>query len=238
MRYDLIYERLASRALKQGAIDLETFILQLIDSGISENRARELLLEDIENNGPIFGKFLRSLSGAATSSIGAAANTGTLLADIDDDEFLKEMTSLASMDDVIDGADPKELDEIERSIGNAMFMWVATLINTCNRCLPLHGQILTKQEWAEQGLDPSTIHDGWTSSCQCRFVPASETTRKKELAPLMREKLKSEDGKKVSKRTRRMVLQADIDKSRAAMAKAMETEEGRRTLRILGQVKG
>ena len=78
MRYDKLYERLASRAVKQASIDIEAFVDQLSESGASAERINELLMQDLANDGPLFGRFMRSLTGAAIATTTAAARQGEI----------------------------------------------------------------------------------------------------------------------------------------------------------------
>jgi hypothetical protein len=95
---------------------------------------------------------------------------------------------------------------------------------------------MTREEWNAQGLSPDTIHPSdWNASCYCRMVLKSQADGRKELlAPLVRTKLDD----KSSKRTMRAVTQNDLDRSQAAVDKALQSEKGRRTLRLLGQANG
>ena len=77
-RYDKVYERRARRAVEQGAIDLQTFMEDLVASGVSPDRIEDMLLDDLENEGPVFGKFIRSLTGAATSTVNSAERQGDM----------------------------------------------------------------------------------------------------------------------------------------------------------------
>jgi hypothetical protein len=235
-RYDRVYARLAKRAVKQGAIDLETFIEQMLDAGTSLIRTEQLLLEDLENNGPIFGKFIRSLSGAAESSISAAGNQGELAGHAITDKELRRQLTIADSGEyfraVHDEADPDVLQAIEDELADDVKLtWIATFANTCHLCLPLHGTAMTLREWMDRGLHPDTIHSqqGWVSSCYCRLEPQEFAEREDLKAPLARTK-------QGNKRTMRAVAQKDIDKAIAARDKAMESIEGRRTLRALGTV--
>lgn len=71
-RYDLTYKRLAEREIDQGVIDLKTFMDRLVQQGVPREKIQEMLLADVENEGPIFEKFFRSLEGASINSVDAA----------------------------------------------------------------------------------------------------------------------------------------------------------------------
>jgi len=236
VRYDKAYERLANRAIKQTAVDIQAFMQMAADSNISQDRLEEMMLDDLESGGPIFGKFIRSLSAAASSATQAASRQGAVLASIDE-SMLTETLTLADVADAAMDADPEVIEEItSQTIQSEPMTWVATMVNTCARCLPLHGKTKTMTEWDELGLNPDTIHEGWDSDCQCNLIPAKEFGKNADLvAPLLRKKIVSPTGQKPTKRTVRAVLQEDVDKARDAVAKAMETERGRRTLSLLGK---
>lgn len=241
-RYDHAFTLRARRALAHGIADAETFQALAVDSGVSVGRIAEMLQKDLENEGPIFGKFMRSLRGAATASVSEAQRTGMVLGSPESLAHLKESMSLTELEDVIDDADPEELERLEEEAGDPPLMWIAMLVNTCNLCLPLHGSIMFKSQWEERGLIPGaggTLHEGWASECKCRWVSA-ETLGDKDridvMAPLRRVPKKTAEGLAIKGRTVRAVAQEDVDKARKAAQTAAETKEGRRTLRIMGQM--
>lgn len=242
-RYDLAYERLAQRAIKQGAVDVETLMQMAKDNGMTQARLEELLLQDLEEGGPIFGKFVRSMTSAANTAVQTAARQGQALADIANSISDKEIAEFMSVGDIDNLAYDAAPDAIDQAIGaeenDLLLTWKATLVNTCNLCLPLHGKTMYKSQWEAQSLSPEVIHlqEGWESDCQCNLVRAAEFSRSKEVDPLIRKKYPKEAGK-VNKRTMRSVLQEDLGKSYQAISKAADTPEGRRTLRLLGQSNG
>jgi hypothetical protein len=234
-RYDKVYETLAKRAVQQGGVDVETFMARAAEAGMPQDVLEARLIQDVEEGGPIFGKFLRSLKGAAVSSTMAAEAQGEAAAQA----FAEELISLTELEDVMESADPDELAEIADELDDLVpYIWIAELVNTCERCLPLHGTVLPLADWAESGWDPATIHDGWESECHCTLLPAdmAPESRKELVAPLVRERVKSETGLKGSKKTQRLVAQQDLDKSIRAVEQAKTNLEGRRTLRLMGQV--
>src|SRR3990167_2090649 len=176
-RYDRIWALLAERATAQGVLDVEAFMALLNEAGISEARMIEMLEEDLANDGPVFGKFMRGITGAATSTVGTAVRQGELIGAIDGDAELRRLTRLAGMEgsgaDALERADPEAAEAVAVALSDDIRMtWIAELINTCHRCLPLHGSTLTMGQWRELLLLPETIHQGWDSSCHCRLVPA------------------------------------------------------------------
>jgi hypothetical protein len=238
MRHDRVWGNLVGRAIKQGGLDVETFVRHAIDSGMSEQAIQDRLLSDLETGGPIFGKFFRHLGAAAEQTSTSAHRTGGFLGDIATDPQLSEMLDLADMDDVIEIADPEVMDSIQQGIADRdERMWVAELRNTCHLCLPLHGTIMTMAEWQESGLHPDTIHPAeWGSKCHCHLVPVRQVgDRTDVMAPLVRNRMRSATGLKGRSRTYRGVTQADHDRAMRERDKAMVTLEGRRTLRLLGQ---
>ena len=245
-RYDEVWSTLVRRAVDQGAIDVRTLMERAYQMGMTEATVIEQLEADLSNEGSIFGKFLRSMTGAAESSVVAATRQGEMVGQLAEDAELRRLTGLADVDDVIEealsGADPEAAAELERAVADVYEeTWICTLVNTCHRCLPLHGVTLLHEEWLQRGLLPEVMHDGWTSSCHCRLVFARLVRGREDLAaPLVRVKRKpltSARGLRAEKKTMRSVMQADIDRAMAARDEAMKSIEGRRTLRIAGQLK-
>lgn len=243
-RYDDIWDTLARRAVDQAAIDVRALMERAFQMGLSEQALIEQLDLDLSTDGPIFGKFMRSITGAAESSIVAANRQGEIVGHIAEDQELKRLLDVANVDDVIEdaisSADPEMSQLLEEAASEDLEeTWVCTLVKTCHRCLPLHGVTLFHSEWVSRGLLPESMHDGWTSSCHCRLVPAKVTQNRKTLRePLVRIKQKSLEsarGLRANKRTLRSVLQNDIDRAIESRNQAMQSPEGRRTLRIAGQ---
>ena len=242
-RYDEIFQTLVERAISQGGIDVDTFMRRAIQSGMSESVLMDLLEDDLTNNGPIFGKFVRSMVGAARSSVMAAERQGEqigyFLEDEDVRELLREVDLEEAAEQALLNADPELAEQIELQLASQIeYTWIATLMRTCHLCLPLHGQTRTMIEWREMGKTPDTIHQlaGWDSTCKCRLVPMSMAESQSELQePLFRDKLETSTGIKGSKKTRRRILQKNLEKSEQATEQAMKTSEGRRTVRIMGQ---
>jgi hypothetical protein len=243
MRYDETYRILAERAIKQTRIDLDTFAELLVGSGLSNEQIREQLINDLENNGPIFGKFFRSLGGAAESAVNTATRQGQAVGTaMDFDEEYDDFVSVNDLEDVIDDADPEAMEAIEDRIADLEHTWIAELVNTCELCLPLHGTSKTLEEWNALGLNPATIHlrEGWVSKCHCQLIPKvlidDAGGRDAFMAPLSRVRVKTETGLPVSKKTVRAVGQRDLDRAIEAVKKASESLTGRRTLRMAGKV--
>ena len=243
MRYDEIFQTLVERAISQGGIDVETFMRRAIQSGMSEDVLMNLLEEDLLNDGPIFGKYVRSMVGAARSSVMAAERQGETISYLVGDPEVRELLRDLDLEEVAESAlanaDPELSEQVEAAVaGNVEYTWIATLMKTCHVCLPLHGQTRTMLEWREMGKTPDTIHQmqGWDSTCKCRLIPVSMAESQSELQePLFREKLQTPTGLKGSKKTRRRVSQMNLEKSEQAVNEAMKTSEGRRTVRIMGQ---
>lgn len=244
-RYDRVYSTLARRAVEQGESDLQSFIDQAINAGMSEERIQAQLLQDLEEGGPIFGKFFRSLTGAAEASVMAASRQGETAGYVAADAELTELLRLADTPgSIIDNADPEQLAELEAEASELIEeTWIAELVNTCHLCLPLHGQTKTRSEWNELGYSPDTIHasEGWTSVCHCKRVQqrvlefALDEDRASLQQPLVRNKVKTTTGLKGSRKTARGVTQRDLERAQKARDEALQSEIGRRTLRLLGQ---
>ena len=241
MRYDRVYERLATRAVDQTSIDLDTLVGQLTDAGLGADEIETRLLDDLETSGPVFGKFFRSLGAAAESATSTAFRQGQRVGSAL--EYDMDLVSILKRNDLdlIDDGDPEALAAVEASVRVMSEIWICTLKKTCDRCLPLHGKVLTSQEWDARGLIPDIMHEGWDSDCLCLRMPEEEALdehggRDDLKAPLVRLPQRSETGLKLSRRTARSVAQNDIDRAMAAVDKARDSLEGRRTLRLLGQV--
>lgn len=234
--YAAVWGLLAERATSQGVVDVETFMRMAVLSGMDEQAVMDALEEDLENDGPIFGKFLRGLAGAAQSSVMTALRQGEAMGTIDGNSELRRLVGLAgtegSLLEAMETANPEMAQALEDEfLDDIPHTSIAELINTCHVCLPLHGVTLTLGEWKARGLLPENRHQGWTSDCHCRLVPVGQAAGRRDLlAPLYRVKLP-----KPSKKTRRAVAQADIEASMRARDKAMESIEGRRLMRLLGR---
>lgn len=245
-RYDQVWDTLVRRSVDQGAIDIRTLMERAHQMGMTEATVISQLEADLANDGSVFGKFLRSLCGAAESSVVAATRQGEMVGTLAEDKELRRLSNLADIDDVIEqalsGADPEAAQELENAVADVYEeTWICTLVNTCPRCLPLHGVRLLHEEWVQRGLLPEVMHDGWTSSCHCRLVASKLVEDRQDLtAPLVRIKQKpltTARGFRAEKKTLRSVMQNDIDRAMKARDEAMQSLEGRRTLRIAGQLR-
>lgn len=243
--YSAIWARLAERALAQATINIQSFMQMAVDAGMTEEALMERLEDDLDNDGPLFGSFMRSITGAAVKSVGEATRQGELIGALRHDPYFDRVLEMVENDmpgsvvEAIDSADPDLAASIEAAVEEDLdFVSVANFKNTCHECLPLHGQRLTMREWKARGLWPTQRHDGWKSDCQCRMLPPHISGGGDSLrAPLRRVPMQSATGKKGLKKTVRAVTQRDIEKAIEARNEAMQSERGRRTLRLLGQAK-
>ena len=227
MRYDELFERAINRALATVEVDLAAFFEEALALGTSPEALERRLLDDLHNEGPIFGKFLSNAVGAAESAAMAAKRVGTFVGQLGDDS---EEAALA-----IASGDPEALQAIEDQNSDVPEVWICELVNTCHRCLPLHGVVLSRGDWNSKGLAPETIHSGWNSICHCERVREDlAASRKSLLAPLIRVPLKTAKGLRGSRKTVMSVAQKDLEKSIKAIAEARQSIVGRRTLRLLG----
>ena len=237
MRYDKVYQILAKRAVEQGGLNIKTFVELAKSSGMSEQRIGELLMDDLNSAGPIFGKFFRDLTGASKSTIIAASQQGEALAVA----VQENLMTLADMEDAANAADPEALATVEDSLDDVPFVWVAALKRTCHLCLPLHGVTRTQRQWRDLGLQPGPggIHDkeGWGTPCYCHFVRAAPGVATDELQPLRRAAIRTTTGLKGSKKTVRAMSSEDLRASLKARDEAMESVVGRRQLRLLGEAR-
>ncbi len=126
---------------------------------VSYEQIINILLDDFDNDGEIFGGLKRGMFGAT-------------------DDFVSNVESETV------GYEWQQAGYDEQET------WVAVLVNTCEDCLPRHGQTKSHSEWVSLGLPRS----GWSvckAHCQCQLFPASITESTKELRePLKRVKKK------------------------------------------------
>lgn len=237
MQYSKIYASKAQKAIDSGLVDLKSFIEELRLGGAKDASIERMLLDDLENEGPIFGKFFRSLGVAGDSAITLAekqaASVYESMVASDAMQKLREeadITSEEMLQNILD-ANPEELEQMDQATEDLDYTWICKLQKTCAVCLPLHGKTLSKKEWQEKGLVPGAVHN----NCQCDWVLAELAASRKDLVdPLVRIKItEPETG---TKKTIRGVTQISVDKAREAALKASQSEQGRRTLRLLGQV--
>jgi len=66
------------KAVGTTTIDLETFILQMRSQGASSQTIKNLLLQDLETGGRIFGAFKNQFKATADYSVGSMANVGSV----------------------------------------------------------------------------------------------------------------------------------------------------------------
>jgi len=223
-----------ARAMDVAEADLIAIFEQAEVTGMGADALAELLVEDLQSNGPVFGKFVSNVMGASEASVLEAQRTGTAIGEL---YRLPQMT--AHEKELLFAGDPEQMALIEEeAVMHERYTWIAENINTCALCLPLHGHTMTRAEWQDSGSDPSSIHTlhGFNSHCHCALVFEEYAANRKDLmAPLARNPLESKRGLKGNRRTARSVLQKDLDKSLAAVEQAQATEKGRRTLRLLGK---
>lgn len=246
--YAKVYASILKRALSQADLDLETFVADALESGMSAQAIEERLLNDVQTGGPVFGKFMQSLEGGAAKTVIAAKNQGAYLAQVvEDDAALARLERIAGVgkseayvSEVLRTGDAEALADIEAATEDIVVeRSVAELVNTCPVCLPLHGVTMTRREWREKGLLPEQRHAGWTSVCHCLLIPAELAAPRSDLAaPLVRTKLEGVEASKNIRKTVRAIASGDLDRGVKAVARASETAEGRRLLSLLGQVKG
>ena len=131
MRYDEIFQTLVERAISQGGIDVETFMRRAIQSGMSEDVLMSLLEEDLLNDGPIFGKYVRSMVGAARSSVMAAERQGETISYLVSDPEVRELLRDLDLEEVAESAlanaDPELSEEVEAAVaGNVEYTWITS----------------------------------------------------------------------------------------------------------------
>lgn len=139
----------------------KTKIQELIDKletrEVSEEQIINILLEDFENDGEIFGGLKRSLIGDAREGI--------------------------------KNIETEVQTELFKEAGEEKLTWICAFVNTCEDCLPLHGQSKTLEEWK---ADPGLPGSGWSvcrEHCQCVLMPSAYAGTKEELSkPIQRAK--------------------------------------------------
>ena len=74
------------------------------------------------------------------------------------------------------------------------YTWIAALVNTCEDCLPRHGEVRKLPEWETEGL-PRT---GWSvckENCQCLLIPEEIAKTRNELRTPLDRKTAMEERK-------------------------------------------
>jgi len=260
MRYDRLYAIRAQRAVDTGLVDLEAFIDELRSMGMNDERIDQMILDDLLEGGPIFGKFFRSLGMAASdtttvahrtaSSVGMSvglAEQGAMKVLPGESVPIGAAQRMGKADrltgplkigdtDIVELAkqgDPDALEYLEDITDYEALTWVCALKKTCARCLPLHGKTMTRKDWRQSGYGPGAMHP----RCMCVFEPSAVSqSRQQHIAPLVRQG--SPGAPKGSKRTIRSLTQQDVDKAVAAADAARATPQGRQILDRLGRVNG
>lgn len=238
MNYSHLYAIRAQEAVDTGSVRFEALVDQLLADGVPAERINEMLTEDLETGGPIFGKFFRDLGMAGDMTISTAEQQGSSAAEaasLDDDirAFIEESERDGrSAAELLREGDPEALEQVEILADDQELTWIATMRNTCSQCLPLHGKSLPRREWRERGLRPRGMHP----NCECDFVPTELAADRSDLlAPLKRAIVPGQV--KGGRRTQRAVTQADVDAALAARDAAEKTPEGRKILRLLGRAR-
>ncbi len=240
-RYDVEFAIEAQRVAGNATANLGARISRWLSHGATPEDILEDLLHDIDNNGPVFGGFLRALGGAGGNAVSTAVRQGELVGYAADSAALRGLLERVDVDEpnlnaLLESADPEGASLVEETLADVIEeTWVATLRNTCAWCLVLHGQTRTRAEWLAARITPETIHDDHSiaAPCYCRLVPVELAGGRADLMePLRRE------GQKGSRRTARSVVQQDLQKSIAARDAALQSAEGRRLLRKLGSARG
>lgn len=159
MRYDQLFERRARRAIVHATCDAETMLADLEALGATWEVGAEALRTDLDQEGAVFGKLLRSLVGAAEASVLAAEQQG----------FLSGLVGRPTLD-------VEELALIEDEAAEIPVVWlsVVDVSEPCQRCLDRAGERATLLGLRSRGWHPDLAHQGsWRSACRCLVVPAS-----------------------------------------------------------------
>ncbi len=231
MNYADLYAIRAQKAVDIGTVDFNALVEELLADGVPADVINEMLIDDLENNGKIFGKFFRDLGAAGDTAISHADAQGSTAAEaVDLDDEIARFVEESELGDRARDGDPHALEQIEDLADDQEMTWIATMRKTCAKCLPLHGKSMSRQEWRERGLRPRGVHP----NCECDWVPTQLAASHSNLmAPLRRSIVPGQV--KGGRRTQRAVTQQDIDASLKARDEAEKTPEGRKTLRLLGE---
>ncbi|HJW76568.1 MAG TPA: hypothetical protein VJ787_13040, partial [Thermoleophilia bacterium] len=127
-RYDETFALLGGRVLREAVIDLETVVQRLASIGASVDAIAKALEDDLVNEGPIFNKFLRNLSGAASASVMGAVRQGEAVGLVRGNRFLQRAVANLGLEDsyirAVEDADPEAAAEIEQQVvADQPFRW-------------------------------------------------------------------------------------------------------------------
>lgn len=140
-------------------LKLQKLIDELIARKVSTEQVVNVLLDDFDNDGPIFGALKNSI---VSDVQGTMKNIDTR---ITVDEWEQELEK------------------------RPLLTWICALVNTCDDCLPLHGVSKFFEEWeADPGL-PGSGWSVCGKHCQCVLMEKSVAGSFEELRqPIKREK--------------------------------------------------
>jgi hypothetical protein len=246
-RADDIYTAIVEQAVITAEARFDALVRQFAATGMSEEAIVERMLNDLEIGGLVFGWFMRSLGYAGQRSTVAAQRAGTAVGEVAGSPKLVRAIERFGLDltRAQGEHDPDLAFDVEQAAGRIReLMWVCELRKTCVYCLPLHGVVRTGEEWAESGEHPDTIHavNNIDSTCYCALLDTEVAAddRGKVLAPLKRVDVpvNRAAGERLNRRTVRDVSSISAETSLKARDKLLETVEGRRALRKLGQAGG
>lgn len=239
MNYAELYAIRAQQAVDTGIVRFNAIVEQLLADGVPVERINEMLLADLDDGGPIFGKLFRDLRAAGETAISTAEAQGSTAAELLSlDKEIADFAKRArlggrSLDNAAIEGDPEALEAIEDLGDNQRLRWVAALRNTCAVCLSLHGKELSRREWRDLGYRPRTVHP----HCECDWVPVEIAAHYQDIVAPLKRQIKPGQPKG-ARRTIRAISQQDVDDAIAAREKALQTKEGRKILRELGRVGG
>lgn len=170
--------------------------------GLSKKQTVANLEAIQKESGGLFDDAIRGMTGAITDK------TFTVSEDIFFGELLTEEDYLKA-------------NESKR------YTWIATLVNTCPSCLPLHGRTTTMRGWKSTGGVPNERNTICTrrkgSACHCSLVPSDVLPSRSKLREPIKiqakriRKMEKKRGKKYAPSTKKGFLgQINNPKSRTA----------------------
>jgi hypothetical protein len=236
MRYSELYAIKAQRAVETGLVDVEAFIQELLLDGVPDEQINALLVADLEEGGPLFGKYFRSLGLAGESVLSVAESQGSLAAEIMEidkelEAFMKEsQVGDSTLEELAASGDPEALEVLDAVSDHKMLTWICKLRRTCEQCLPLHGKTLSRKEWRDRGLFPGTVH----TNCMCVWELSELSANRSDLVAPLRREIKAGQ-KKGGKLSVRAITSNDVERAQAEVQKALNSKQGRKMLQRLGQ---
>jgi hypothetical protein len=212
VKYSSLYASRAQRAVEIALIEVRGVVSELASDGVPLERINELLVDDLETSGMLFGRFFRTLTAAGEMAIAVAASQASSVA---------EAGALCT-------EDPRELEQLENDLADELVTWVAVVTRgverrDADRCLVLHGARLPRAQWRSAGYRPGLMH----ARCGCQWVSGECGM----IEPLTRNVA---PGQQKGGRLTVRGIEGDIG-TQAALERAVTSPQGSTVRRALGQ---